>query len=91
MYVDIEAIRSLAALVTALGTLFGVVIAVYKFYSRQKKQDDELAAIREELQILCYGIQACLSGLKEQGCNGPVNEAHTLLEKHLNKKAHQCE
>ena len=55
-------------------------------HSRLKR--NLLKAIREELRILCYGVQACLSGLKEQGCNGPVTDALTHLEKHLNKKAH---
>ena len=36
----------------------------------------------------CYGILACLKGLKEQGCNGPVTEALHTLEKHLNQSAH---
>lgn len=88
MYINIESVKSLAALITAGGTILGMVLAVYRFYLRQKKQDEELKAIREELRILCYGVQACLSGLKEQGCNGPVTDALTHLEKHLNKKAH---
>jgi hypothetical protein len=33
-------------------------------------------------------MRACLSGLKEQGCNGPVTQALDALEKHLNKQAH---
>jgi len=32
---------------------------------------------------------ACLMGLKEQGCNGPVTEAINQLEKHINKQAHK--
>ena len=33
-------------------------------------------------------VVACLKGLKEQGCNGPVSEAIDKIEKHINKKAH---
>ena len=44
---------------------------------------------REELTLLTYGILACLKGLKEQGCNGPVTEAINKIEKHLNEKAHE--
>lgn len=44
---------------------------------------------REELTLLTYGILACLKGLKEQGCNGPVTEAINRIEKHLNEKAHE--
>ena len=88
MYIDTGVILNAAAVLTALGTVAGAVAAVYRFYLRQKKQDEELSAIRAELQILCFGIRACLSGLKEQGCNGPVTQALTALDKHLNKQAH---
>lgn len=88
MYIDTGVILNAAAVMTALGTVAGAVAAVYRFYLRQKKQDEELSAIRVELQILCFGIRACLSGLKEQGCNGPVTQALTALDKHLNKQAH---
>ena len=88
MYIDTGVILNAAAVMTALGTVAGAVAAVYRFYLRQKKQDEELTAIRAELQILCFGIRACLSGLKEQGCNGPVTQALTALDKHLNKQAH---
>lgn len=89
MYIDVESVRTTATLLTALSTIIGLIIALYRFFARQRKQDEELAAIRGELQVLCFGIKACLSGLKEQGCNGPVTQALDALEKHLNKKAHQ--
>ena len=34
--------------------------------------------------MICYGVLACLKGLKEKGCNGPVTDA-------LNKAAHDEE
>ena len=51
--------------------------------------DLHLREVKEEQTLLTYGILACLKGLKEQGCNGPVTEAVDMIEKHLNKKAHQ--
>ena len=53
-----------------------------------KHQQAEIAAIKREQSVMCYGILACLKGLKEQGCNGPVTEALHTLEKHLNQSAH---
>lgn len=91
MYIDVETIKAVASLLTALGVIGGVLVAVYNFFTRQKKQDKELEAIRAELQLLCYGQRACLSGLKEQGCNGPVTEALAALDKHLNRAAHAGE
>lgn len=51
--------------------------------------NEEMLAVYEELTLLTYGIQACLKGLQEQGCNGPVTEAVRAFDKHLNKKAHE--
>lgn len=73
---------------TALGIIWKTAAKVGTFFQRQQKQDEELTAIRAEQQLLCYGILACLKGLKEQGCNGPVTEALNKLEKHLNAAAH---
>jgi hypothetical protein len=52
-------------------------------HSRETKE------IKEEQTILTYGILACLKGLHEQGCNGPVTEAIKKIETHLNEKAHE--
>ena len=46
------------------------------------------AETQEELQILCYGLRGALQGLIETGCNGPCKDALGLLDKHLNKSAH---
>lgn len=89
MYIDIETVKAAAALITALGTIVGLIVTIYKFYARQKKQDEELAAIRAELQILCYGLRGALQGLIEQGCNGPCKDGLNHLDKHLNKQAHK--
>lgn len=50
-----------------------------------------MAGINEEQTVLTYGVLACLKGLQEKGCNGPVTEAIATIEKHLNKKAHSGE
>lgn len=39
--------------------------------------------------MLTYGILACLKGLQEKVCNGPVTEAINRFEKFLNAKAHE--
>lgn len=49
----------------------------------------DIAEIKKELQLLTYGNLACLKGLQEKGCNGPVTEAINTFEKHLNRKAHE--
>ena len=55
----------------------------------EHKHDTDAQAIKEEQAILVYGVLACLKGLQEQGCNGPVTKAIDKLEKHLNLTAHK--
>lgn len=45
--------------------------------------------INAEQKLLTRGVLACLKGLKERGCNGPVTEAISEIEEHLNQKAHE--
>ena len=89
--ISADTIIKLAALLTALGGLGGAAVWCIKFVERQKHQDKELAAVRREQTLICYGVLACLKGLKEQGCNGPVTAALDKLEKHLNQAAHEGE
>ena len=91
MYIDADTIIKLASLLAALGAIGGVLLWGYKFVERNKKQDEELKAIRKEQTVICYGILACLRGLAEQGCDGPVHEALDKLEKHLTEAAHNKE
>lgn len=50
---------------------------------------EEVRKTNAELQLLTYGVLACLKGLQEKGCNGPVTEAVNKIEKYLNAKAHE--
>ena len=77
-----------AAVLTAVITLFGRYNKLYDWIKKQDEQDKEIKEMKEEQAILTYGILACLKGLKEQGCNGPVTEAINKIEAHLNEKAH---
>lgn len=53
-----------------------------------KAHDAAIQDTQEELALLTFGILACLKGVHELGANGPVTEAITRIEKHLNTKAH---
>jgi hypothetical protein len=83
----IAAAGGIAALVAIIGYLVKVIV----WFQRQKQQDREIVAIKEEQQLLTYGVLACLKGLKEQGCNGPVTEAINKIEKHINAAAHAAQ
>lgn len=82
-------ITAIAATITALGVIFGAIFAAHRWFLKQEKQDRDIKAIKEEQSILVHGVLACLMGLKEQGCNGPVTEAIDQIENHLNKQAHK--
>lgn len=90
MTITAETIITFAAIISAIGAMCGVIFSIYRWYLKQEKQDIEIKAVKEEQCIIVYGLLACLKGLKEQGCNGPVTEAVDKLEKHINKKAHDC-
>lgn len=59
-----------------------------ELHKLKKHHDEDIGDIKTEQTLLVYGVLACLKGLKEQGCNGPVTEAINKIEKHLNNKAH---
>ena len=85
----IEIIITVAAIITALGTIIGCFATIHKWILRQNKQDEDIKSIKEEQKVLTTGVLACLKGLKEQGCDGPVTEAIHEIENHLNKEAHK--
>lgn len=91
-----------ASILTALAVIGGALAAVYKVYrkpselekrlaSMRELHEDDIRKINEEQCLITYGLLACLKGLKEKGCNGPVTEAINKIEKHLNKQAHDME
>lgn len=85
-----------------LATVIGLIKVIMGSYNRgydlvkhQKEQDENIKQIRNDLQsvkdeqsILVSGILACLKGLQKGGADGPVTEAITQIENHINKKAH---
>lgn len=83
-----QTVITVAAVLAATGGIGAAVARVVRWLDRQKEQDRDLDAIREEQTLLTYGVLACLKGLREQGCNGPVTEAIDKIEKHINKAAH---
>jgi len=83
-----QTIITAAAVITAAVTIMGRYNKLYDFIKRQEEQDEQIKKMQEEQALLTEGILACLKGLKEQGCNGPVTEAIQKIETHLNEKAH---
>ena len=78
-----------ASVISALVVIFSALVAVFRWFLRQEEQDKEIRHMKEEQALLTYGVLACLKGLKEQGCDGPVEDAIVKIEKHINEKAHR--
>lgn len=94
-----QIIITAASCIAALIALAGYIFKARDWIKRQDKQSVELtelktrhsqdiSEIKDEQTLLVYGILACLKGLEEQGCDGPVHEAVEKIDKYLNKKAH---
>lgn len=88
MYIDANSVITASAIMSAIIAIFTVIFSVYRWFLRQNQQDEEIEMIKKEQCLLTYGVLACLKGLKEQGCNGPVTEAINKIEKHINQQAH---
>ena len=91
MYIDLELLLSVGRVIGLLGTFAGAVAAACRVIDRDRKQSAKIQAIQAEQALICYGVLACLKGLREQGCDGPVSDALVHLEKHLNQAAHEAE
>ncbi len=85
----LEIVLTTASIITALGVIFGVLFTFFKWLMKRDKNDVEIREIKEEQSILTKGVLACLKGLKEQGCDGPVTTAIVEIEDHINKQAHK--
>lgn len=88
MYITTDTIVHAGAVLAALTALGGMMAAVYKWFARQKQQDEDIREMKEEQCVMNYALLACLDGLKQLGANGNVTRAHNELEKHINKQAH---
>lgn len=80
---------TVAAVITALGVIFGAIFAVYKWYLKQNKQDEDIKRIKEEDTLIVFALSACLDGLQQLGANHTVPVAKDKLDKYINQQAHK--
>ena len=95
-----QSVITAAAFVAAVIALVTYFLKVVRWVDKQSKQDEEIkqlkkhheediTAIKQEQTLLVEGILACLQGLQEKGCNGPVTKAIEKYQTYLNAKAHK--
>ncbi len=87
--VSADTIITIAAVIGALGVIFGVIFAVYRWYLKQEKQDKDIAHIKEEDTLIVFALSACLDGLQQLGANHTVPIAKDKLDKYINQQAHK--
>lgn len=87
--INADTLIKAAAVISAVLAIAGVVFAVYRWYLRQNKQNDEIKKIKSENTLICYGLSAALDGLIQLGANHSVTMAKEKLDKHLNQQAHE--
>lgn len=92
-------ILTVLSLILSTGSVIALIIAIFTFFMKIVRWKDgtdekiselqeEIKSIKSENRILTVGVLACLKGLKEQGCNGPVTDAIFQLEKFMIDNAH---
>ena len=62
---------------------------IIELQNKIKIIENEIKEGKEERLILLKGQLACLKGLKEQGCNGPVTKAIEDIEQYILTKSHE--
>ena len=100
VHITWQGVILVASVLAAVTAICASVAKIVHWFDERKTVKKDLAALRakheadmrdsmEERQLLVEGVLACLKGLAEQGCDGPVTKAIEKLERHLNQKAHE--
>lgn len=95
-----QTVITAAAVLGAATALVAAFAGLVRWVDKHKKRDkdiealrathvSDMSAVKKELALIIEGQLACLKGLQEQGCNGPVTAAVNKIEKHLNERAHE--
>lgn len=96
----VTVIQTASAVLAALAVIVAAVFKLVDWLRKPSQQDKAIKELRDkheadmkamqtELTVICYGLRGALQGLIEKGCNGPCKDALKMLDKHLNKSAHE--
>lgn len=96
MVIDLGNIASWIGIIVTIGApclaickwILSIVDRIENVEKEEEESKKEIQDSKEERMILLRGQLACLKGLKEQGCNGPVTQAIQDIEKYLINKSH---
>ena len=89
MTITYSMIIATASIISTLLIVLTTTRTIIRWVDRQTGHDQDISRIQEEQEILTRGVLACLKGLQEAGCDGPVTEAIREINDHLNDVAHR--
>lgn len=91
----------IATTFTLITVIFGFFFSILKWfkkniYDKLENYEERILTLENsdktkttENKILLKGQLACLKGLEEKGCNGPVHESIHEIESYLLEQAHR--
>lgn len=82
-------IITISSVTSSLVVIGSALIAVIHWFQRQSEQDKDIKRLKEEMKLICNGVLACLHGLHEMGCDGPVDTAIIEIERYIKDQAHE--
>jgi hypothetical protein len=89
MVITWQGIILAASVLSAIGLMLGIILKIHKWYLVQENQNSEINRMKEENELICYALSACLDGLGQLGANHTVPIAKEKLDKYLNQQAHK--
>lgn len=78
-------VSGVTAVILLIDKFFGKYNKAYDLVKHQKDQDVKIDSLQTEQTVILKGVLACLKGLSEQGCDGPVHDAMNDIEDYLVK------
>ena len=71
MYIDVQDLITASAVLAAALALLGYYNRAYNWYRKQQRQEEDIAALKEEQGLLTYGVLACLKDSRSRAATAP--------------------
>lgn len=102
MVVDANTVILAGSLLATVSAFSAMAWRLFSWIARQKRLEEQVQSlarqakvseksVNEEQRLIVYGLLACLKGLQELECDGPVTEAIKQFDDYLNRKAHSTQ
>lgn len=80
---------AIMSLITSITGFIVIFIKIVRWIDKKDQLEKEVADIRLEQSFVTVGVLACLKALiSQQKDNKDLKDAVTLIEDHINRKAH---